>query len=77
MEALAADGEYAGNDAIVAFSRCYGVATVIHQLGMPQWEVGAGLGASVLHIAYLRGEHYCSVRPLEPGSVYIVYNIDI
>ena len=66
---LASDGEYAGNDAIVAFSRCYGIAVAIHQLGVPRWEVGAWGGAAMLHVAYLRGEHYCSVRALEPVAV--------
>lgn len=65
---LAKDGTYAGNDAIVAVSRACGVNVVIHQLGAPQWEVlapSAPESRQTLHIAYLRGEHYCIVCPLE------------
>ena len=64
---LAQDGEYAGNDAIVAFSRCYSMHVVIHQLNAPRWEVRASLSEvnpRTLHIAYLNGEHYCSIQPL-------------
>lgn len=65
---LAQDGEYAGNDVIVAFSRCYTMHVVIHQLNAPRWEVRAPQSAAVnpktLHIAYLNGEHYCSIQPL-------------
>ncbi len=68
---LAQDGEYAGNDAIVAFSRCYFMHVVIHQLNAPRWEVhaprstaAAALNLKTLHIAYLNGEHYCSIQPL-------------
>ena len=64
---LAEDGEYAGNDAIVAFSRRYSMHVVIHQLNAPRWEVRAPLSAlnpRTLHIAYLNGEHYCSIQPL-------------
>ena len=68
MAELAKDGEYAGNDAVVAFARAYGVNVVIHQLNAPRWEVHAPrqAGARTVHIAYLHGEHYCSVRPLFP-----------
>ena len=72
---LAKDGVYAGNDAIVAFARCYGVSVVIHQLNAPQWEVhtpasgaSGASGGRTLHVAYLNGEHYCSVRPLLPSQ---------
>lgn len=63
---LAKDGEFAGNDAIVAFARCHGVNVVIHQLNAPRWEVHGAVPpeGKTLHIAYLNGEHYCSVRPL-------------
>lgn len=66
---LAQDGEYAGNDVIVAFSRCYSMHVVIHQLNAPRWEVRAphstaAVNPKTLHIAYLNGEHYCSIQPL-------------
>lgn len=71
MAELAKDGEYAGNDAVVAFSRCYGVHVIIHQLNAPRWEVHAPSVADppkTVHIAYLNGEHYCSVQPLAPAT---------
>ena len=69
VDELSKDGTYAGNDAIVAVSRACGVNVVIHQLGAPRWEVMAPEGAkTTLHIAYLRGEHYCSVQPLACGQ---------
>ena len=68
---LSKDGVYAGNHAIVAFARQRGLDVVIHQLSSPCWEVrgvgpavGAELVPRALHIAYLHGEHYCSVRPV-------------
>ncbi len=66
VTALSKDGEFAGNDAIVAFARCYGVNVVIHQLNAPRWEVigSGGADGNTLHIAYLNGEHYCPVRPI-------------
>ena len=69
---LGQDGEYAGNDAIVAFSRAFSANVMIHQLNCPRWEILAPPTATptlsrqppTLHVAYLNGEHYCSVRPL-------------
>ena len=70
MDELSKDGTYAGNDAIVAVSRSRGVNVVIHQLGAARWEIrpppSAHGALQTLHIAYLRGEHYCSVCPLNP-----------
>lgn len=76
VDELSKDGTFAGNDAIVAVSRCCGVNVVIHQLGTAGWEVqapgsapgsasGSAAPVRTLHIAYLRGEHYCSVCPLQ------------
>ena len=62
---LSKEGVYAGNDAIVAFARQHGLDVVIHQLDAPRWEVrGAGPVPRAVHLAYLHGEHYCSVRPV-------------
>lgn len=72
---LSKDGTYAGNDAIVAVSRSYGVNVVIHQLGVPDWVVQSpslSMGVEsgeTLHIAYLRGDHYCAVRSLQGGAL--------
>lgn len=62
---LASDGEYAGNDAIVAFARAHSTNIVIHQHNASRWEVLAPASTQhTLHIAYLNGEHYCSVEPV-------------
>ena len=61
---------YAGNDAIVAFARCFGASVVIHQLNAPRWEIHApdpSMGKT-LHVAYLNEEHYCSIQPLLPDQ---------
>lgn len=58
------DGEYGGNDAIVAFARHYTMDVLIHQLDLPLWEVRVPGARRQAQIAYLNGEHYCSVRPL-------------
>ena len=66
---LAQDGTFGGNDVIVAFSRCFNYSVIIHQPNAPRWEVHPEVGVVTdqpsLHIAYLHGEHYCSVKPLE------------
>lgn len=63
VDELSKDGTFAGNDAIVAVSRCCAVNVVIHQLGAMPWEVKASPSThKTVHIAYLRGEHYCSVQ---------------
>lgn len=61
---LSQPGTFAGNDAIVAFSRSHQVKVVIHQLNTPLWEIN-GAEKQVckeLHIAYRYGDHYDSVR---------------
>lgn len=69
VDELSKDGTFVGNDAIVAVTRSCGVNVVIHQLGAPRWEVRPpAMAAKTLHIAYLRGEHYCSVQSLYPGQ---------
>ncbi len=69
VDELSKDGTFAGNDAIVAVSRACEVNIVIHQLGAPRWEVRSPIPTDkTVHIAYLRGEHYCSVQPLHPAQ---------
>ena len=78
---LAKDGTYGGNDAIVAFSRRFELDVIIHQLSAPCLEVlcpvrlQASASPRALHIAYLYGDHYCSVRPVgaskESGPVVL------
>ncbi|XP_064385144.1 OTU domain-containing protein 3-like isoform X3 [Halichondria panicea] len=76
---LARDCEFAGNDAIVAFARAYSTNVVIHQHNAPRLEVlsqqhGGSLSQQcrgsphTLHIAYLNGEHYCSVETMLPSE---------
>ena len=66
------DGTYGGNDTIVAFARLYNCTVVIHQPDAPRWEVHGCVDVDrtkafsrqkYFHIAYLNGEHYCSVVP--------------
>lgn len=68
---LMRDGVYGGNDSIVAFARFYDCTVVIHQPNSPQWEVQGCMNPTQaikrrrFHIAYLNGEHYCSVVPID------------
>ncbi|XP_077570726.1 OTU domain-containing protein 3 [Stigmatopora nigra] len=67
---LAQPGTFAGNDAIVAFSRSQQVKVVIHQLNTPPWEIN-GAEKQIcreLHIAYRYGDHYDSVRSIDDNS---------
>ena len=82
MVGLSKDGTYVGNDVIVAISRCYGVDVVIHQLATPNWEVQAppipvDKSRKTVHIVYLRGEHYCSVRSIRGNPLPAVVSVDI
>ena len=70
VDSLSRDGEYAGNDVVVAFTRAFSTHVVIHQLNTPRWEITAPPTATptssaspTLHIAYMNGEHYCCVLP--------------
>ncbi|KAH3827282.1 OTU domain-containing protein 3-like [Dreissena polymorpha] len=59
-------GTYAGNDAIVAFSRLHKLNIIIHQLNSPflliQGPDSCSSTTRQLHIAYHNGDHYSSVR---------------
>eukprot|EP00731_Ephydatia_muelleri_P015295 Em0008g1015a len=73
---LSKDGEHGGNDSIVAFARHYVVDVLIHQLDLPLWEVRVPGARRQAQIAYLNGEHYCSVRPLlerNPSVIHPAY----
>ncbi|XP_060794329.1 OTU domain-containing protein 3 isoform X2 [Neoarius graeffei] len=67
---LAKPGTFAGNDAIVAFARSQQVKVVIHQLNAPLWEINGSEKplCQELHIAYLYGDHYDSVRHIGDNS---------
>lgn len=71
---LMSDGVYGGNDAIVAFARYYNCTVVIHQPNSPKWEVHGCIDSTqamqqrCFHIAYLNGEHYCSVVPVDSST---------
>ncbi|KAJ3132010.1 OTU domain-containing protein 3 [Physocladia obscura] len=61
-------GVYGDNIEIVAFSRAFNVAVVIHQDGQPPWIVDAcgddgnrDLGRQIVQIVYHSWEHYSSV----------------
>lgn len=62
---LSKDGTFGGNDTIVAASRHLNCSIIIHQPNAPRWEVhppNPPSSSLTLHIAYLHGEHYCSVH---------------
>ena len=62
---LSKDGTFGGNDTIVAASRRLNCSIIIHQPNAPRWEVhppNPPSSSLTLHIAYLHGEHYCSVH---------------
>ena len=64
---LSKDGTFGGNDTIVAASRHLNCSIIIHQPNAPRWEVHPpnpppSSSSLTLHIAYLHGEHYCSVH---------------
>ena len=61
------DGTFGGNDTIVAFARLFNCTVTIHQPNEPRWDVHGCFGSKLhnqYHIAYLNGEHYCSVVPI-------------
>lgn len=60
VDDLSTPGEYAGNDALVAFARAAHVDIYVHQLDQPVWIVRAVEGKVMgeqLHIAYQSYEH--------------------
>ena len=61
---------FAGNDAIVAFSRIHAVHIIIHQLNSSclHFHGSDRLDARQLHISYHNGNHYNSIRWLEDGN---------
>eukprot|EP00052_Salpingoeca_macrocollata_P009810 m.77057 g.77057 ORF g.77057 m.77057 type:complete len:453 (-) comp17263_c0_seq2:1138-2496(-) len=71
LEELGQNGTYGDNDSIVAFARATRHTVVIHQLKQARWVVPGSdfhpTGVEI-HIAYLYGEHYASVRKIEEQS---------
>jgi len=65
-------GTFAGNDALVAFSRLYKVTIVIHHLSAPSFSIECegedNPSGRELHITYHNGEHYSSVRKVGDKS---------
>ena len=67
------DGEFAGNEAIVALAKSHRVEIIIHQANQAVWNIdgAAELTSDLkrqLHIAYHDWEHYSSVRPKNDDS---------
>ena len=60
-------GTFAGNDALVAFSRLHDVTIVIHQLDSAYFSIG-DCTSRELHLTYHNGEHYSSVRRIGDRS---------
>ncbi|XP_028393840.1 OTU domain-containing protein 3-like [Dendronephthya gigantea] len=76
-------GTFGGNDSIVAFSRCYGLNIVIHQLNERCWVIHGeeykkpGDPFRELHISYHNGDHYSSVRRIsdpDDGPAWLFNN---
>jgi OTU domain-containing protein 3 len=71
---LSQAGTFAGNDAIVAFSRLHNVSVVIHQLNSPAWIIHPSKDSQdpstgrEVHIFYHNGDHYNSVRRVGDDS---------
>jgi len=75
VQRLGQAGTFAGNDAIVAFSRLHNVSVVIHQLNTPAWVIHPSKdsqepihGGREVHIFYSNGDHYNSVRRIGDDS---------
>lgn len=83
VKELSKAGTFGGNDSIVAFSRCYGVNVVIHQLNERCWVIQGedyrktGDPFRELHISYHNGDHYSSVRRIgdpDDGPAWLFNN---
>ena len=83
VKELTKAGTFGGNDSIVAFSRCYGVNVVIHQLNERCWVIQGeeyrktGDPFRELHISYHNGDHYSSVRRIgdpDDGPAWLFNN---
>ena len=67
------DGEFAGNEAIVALAKFHRVEIIIHQANQAVWNIDGATEQATgqkrqLHIAYHDWEHYSSVRPKKDFS---------
>ena len=67
------DGEFAGNEAIVALAKFHRVEIIIHQANQAVWNIDGATEQTTgqkrqLHIAYHDWEHYSSVRPKKDFS---------
>ena len=67
------DGEFAGNEAIVALAKFHQVEIIIHQANQAVWNIDGATEQTTgqkrqLHIAYHDWEHYSSVRPKKDFS---------
>jgi len=73
LSTLGQDGEFAGNEAIVALAKFHRVEIIIHQANQAVWNIDGATEQSTgqkrqLHIAYHDWEHYSSVRPKKDFS---------
>ena len=67
---LEKEGTFAGNDALVAFSRLHRINVVIHQLNAPCLQVNGAMDdlAPCVHLSYHNGDHYSSVRHISDAG---------
>ena len=74
LKTLNLDGEFGGNEAIVALARSLKVEIIIHQADQSAWNVDGTNDSDCeerhrqLHIAYHDWEHYSSVRRKSDNS---------
>ena len=63
---MAGPGNWAGNEAIYAFSRLYNLSTYVHQDQTPPFVIHGGEGgqpgAQEIHVAFRNRNHYDSIR---------------
>lgn len=66
---MSKEGQWAGNIELVAAARVFEARIVIHQADEMHWEIQCGdrKPTRELHVVYIGGEHYDSVKKLEPG----------
>jgi len=65
---MAKNGEWGGHMELLALSRALNANIVVHQFMMPRFELAypnPDKNTRTLHVAYLDGQHYTSIRTLE------------
>eukprot|EP01103_Thecamoeba_quadrilineata_P006287 TRINITY_DN16008_c0_g1_i1.p1 TRINITY_DN16008_c0_g1~~TRINITY_DN16008_c0_g1_i1.p1 ORF type:complete len:365 (-),score=98.36 TRINITY_DN16008_c0_g1_i1:3-1097(-) len=65
------DGTWGGHLEIQAACRVFNVNVIIHQLDTPAWEIinFENPRTKVIHLSYHDGQHYASVRAIDPKDI--------